>query len=157
MVSPRWLFLEPGRLLALIGLIGYALALPGLRIHGVHFSSNTLVIATFFLLCGYHAILFAIAVKTYAISQGIVPRDERLDALFQRLTLERTILVGAIAMLAGVVLIALAFNEWRLISFGNLDYEHTMRWVVPGCALVALGFETILAGFFLGILNFFRK
>jgi hypothetical protein len=157
MVSPRWLFLEPGRLLVLIGLIGYALALPGLRIHGVHFSSNTLVIATFFLLCGYHAILFAIAVKTYAISQGIVPRDERLDALFQRLTLERTILVGAIAMLAGVVLIALAFNEWRLISFGNLDYEHTMRWVVPGCALVALGFETILAGFFLGILNFFRK
>lgn len=32
-----------------------------------------------------------------------------------------------------------------------------MRWVVPGCALMALGFETILAGFFLGILSFFRR
>ena len=55
------------------------------------------------------------------------------------------------------MLIALAFNQWRLAGFGDLDYEYTMRWVVPGCALVSLGFETILAGFFLGILHFFRK
>lgn len=157
MVSPRWLFLEPGRFLMLLGLIGYALALPGLRIHGVHFSSNTLVISSLMLLCGYHAVLFAIAVKTFAISQGIIPRDERIDRLLSRVTLERAILFGANVLLIGVALISLAFNEWRIARFGDLDYEQTMRWVVPGCALVALGFETILAGFFLGILHFFRK
>jgi hypothetical protein len=32
-----------------------------------------------------------------------------------------------------------------------------MRWVIPGCGLIALGFETILAGFLFGILDFFRK
>ena len=31
-----------------------------------------------------------------------------------------------------------------------------MRWVVPGMALVALGVQTMFAGFFIGILNFFR-
>src|SRR5215213_5947012 len=72
MVAPRWLFLEPGKLL---GLIGYAVALPGLTIRGIHFSSHTLVFSTLLLLCGYHAILFGIGVKIFAISQKIVPRD----------------------------------------------------------------------------------
>ena len=157
MVSPRWLFLEPGRFLVLLGLIGYALALPGVRFHGIHFSSATLVISTLLLLCGYHAILFAIGVKTFAISQGIVPRDERIDAFLRNVTLERTILTGGTLGLAGVALIAVAFARWWQSGFGDLDYERTMRWVAPGCALAALGFETILAGFFLGILDFFRK
>jgi len=157
MVSPRWLFLEPGRLLVLLGLIGYALALPGVTIHGIHFSSSTLVVSTLLLLCGYHAILFAIGVKTFAISAGIVPGDRRIDNLLRRVTLERAVIAGAAVMIAGLVLIGVAVNAWVHANFGDLDYERTMRWVVPGCALTALGFETILAGFFLGVLQFFRK
>jgi hypothetical protein len=157
MVSPRWLFLEPGRFLLLLGLIGYALALPGARIHGIHFSSHTLVISTMLILIGYQSVLFAITVKTYAISQGIMPRDERIDALLERVTLERAIAAGVFLFVAGVVLIAVAFNAWRMNGFGNLDYERTMRWVVPGAGLLAVGFQTILSGFLLGILHFFRK
>src|SRR5687768_11137549 len=71
MFAPRWIFVEPGRLLILLGLLGYAVALPGLRIGGVHFSSHTLVIATLMLLLGFQSILFAVGVKTYAISQGL--------------------------------------------------------------------------------------
>src|SRR6476646_10040063 len=36
-LSPRWLFLAPGCFLGLLGLAGYALALPGLKIGGVTF------------------------------------------------------------------------------------------------------------------------
>jgi glycosyltransferase involved in cell wall biosynthesis len=157
MVSPRWLFLEPGRFLVLLGLIGYALALPGVTIRGIHFSSSTLVVSTLLLLCGYHAILFAIGVKTFAISAGIVPGDSRIDNLLRRVTLERAVIAGAAVMVVGLALIGVAVNAWVHAHFGNLDYERTMRWVVPGCALTALGFETILAGFFLGVLQFFRK
>jgi glycosyltransferase involved in cell wall biosynthesis len=157
MVSPRWLFLEPGKLLILLGIIGYALALPGVHVRGVHFSSSTLVVSTLLLLCGYHAILFAVGVKTFAISQGIVPGDERIDLLLKRVTLERAVIAGCVVMAVGLILIGVAVNAWIHAHFGNLDYERTMRWVVPGCALTALGFETILAGFFLGVLQFFRK
>ena len=62
MVSPRWLFLEPGKLLLLLGLIGYALSMPGVTIGDIRFSAHTLVFSTMLLLCGYHAILFAIGV-----------------------------------------------------------------------------------------------
>jgi len=157
MVAPRWLFLEPGKLLVVLGLVGYALALPGLTIRGIHFSSHTLVFSTLLLLCGYHAILFGIGVKTFAISQKIVPRDERIDRLLARVTTERATVLGVALMLVGLGLFGVALNQWRLTHFGNLDYEQTMRWVVPGCAVMALGFETILAGFFLGILDFFRR
>jgi glycosyltransferase involved in cell wall biosynthesis len=157
MVSPRWLFLEPGRFLLLIGLIGYALALPGVTIRGIHFSSHTLVLSTMLILIGYQSVLFAITVKTYAISQGIMPRDERIDALLERVTLERAIIVGIALFCIGLASIAVAFNAWRMNEFGNLDYERTMRWVVPGAGLTAVGFQTILSGFLLGILHFFRK
>jgi hypothetical protein len=143
--------------MVLLGLIGYALALPGFRIHGVHFSAHTLVFSTVLILCGYHAILFAIAVKTFAISQKIVPRDERIDRLLARVTTERATVAGVAIMVIGATIFAVALNHWRVTDFGNLDYEKTMRLVVPGCALIALGFETILAGFFLSILQFFRR
>jgi hypothetical protein len=44
-----------------------------------------------------------------------------------------------------------------LASFGHLDYAHTMRWVIPGVTLTALGFETILGSFFLSILRMGRR
>jgi hypothetical protein len=33
-----------------------------------------------------------------------------------------------------------------------LDYAYTMRWVIPGVTLASLGFQTVLASFFFGIL-----
>jgi hypothetical protein len=157
MVAPRWMFLEPGRVLVFLGLVGYLLALPGLSIKGIHFSAHTLVFSTLLLLCGYHAILFAVAVKVYAISQKIVPRDARIDRLLERFTTERGAIIGGGMMLIGFALFGTAVVQWARTDFGNLDYEHTMRLVVPGCALIAIGFETVLAGFFLGILRFFRR
>jgi glycosyltransferase involved in cell wall biosynthesis len=157
MVSPRWLFLEPGRILIAFGLLLYALALPSLRIRGIHFSSHTLVFGTMMILCGYQAVLFAIGVKAFAITQGIMPNDKRIDRILDKVTIERGILVGAGIMLVGVTLLLLAINRWRMSHFGDLDYESTMRYVIPGAALVATGFQTILAGFLFGILSFFRR
>ena len=69
MYSPRWLFLIPGLLLFLLGLIGYGLAMPGLMVMGVTFDAHTLLFASLAILCGYQSILFAIFSKTFAISR----------------------------------------------------------------------------------------
>ena len=44
--------------------------------------------------------------------------------------------------LAGLILIAVAFKEWSAVGFGALDYSHTMRLVIPGVTLAAIGFQT---------------
>ena len=48
-------------------------------------------------------------------------------------------------------------NQWRLAGFGRLDYAHTMRLVVPGMTLTALGFQTVVSSFFVSILGMKRR
>jgi len=39
------------------------------------------------------------------------------------------------------------------VSFGELNYAETMRVVIPGVTLTALGFQTVLMSFFLSLLG----
>ena len=60
MYSPRWLFLYPGLLLVVLGVVGYALALPGHRIGRIHFDAHTLLFSSLAILLGHQSIVFAI-------------------------------------------------------------------------------------------------
>ncbi len=155
--SPRWLFLVPGSVLILLGLAGYALAMPGTRIRGVSFDAHTLLFASLALICGFQSILFAVFTKIFAIAEGLLPPDPRLLRVFQRVDLEVGLLAGAGAMFVGLGLLAAAINQWRLARFGPLDYAETMRWVIPGVTLTTLGFQTILSSFFMSVLGMKRR
>jgi glycosyltransferase involved in cell wall biosynthesis len=157
MYSPRWLFLLPGALLVFLGLMGYAVALPGLMIMGVTFDAHTLLFASLALLCGYQSILFGLFAKTFAIAEGFLPDDPRLRRLFNVVTLERGLVIALATLLMGVTLLLAAVQQWQAVNFGNLDYAHTMRLVVPGVALTAMGFQTMLASFFAAILGMHRS
>jgi glycosyltransferase involved in cell wall biosynthesis len=157
MYSPRWLFLVPGALLILLGLVGYALALPGARLWGATLDAHTLLFASLAILLGYQSVQFAVLAKTFAITEGLLPPDRRLESLFEVVDLEKGLILGALAFASGLVLLAVAVNQWRLAGFGNLDYAHTMRLVIPGVTLAALGFQTILSSFFVSILGMKRK
>ncbi len=155
--SPRWLFLAPGALLVLLGLAGYALALPGVTIKTITFDAHTLLFASLAILCGYQSFLFAVFTKTFAVNEGLMPADMRFNRFHQLVNLERGLIIAFLAMLAGVGLLVAAVNQWRLANFGHLDYAHTMRLVVPGATLTALGFQTMLSSFFVSLLGMHRR
>lgn len=157
MYSPRWLFLVPGLLLILLGLAGYGLALPGVRISGIKFDAHTLLFASLFAICGYQALLFGIFAKTFAVQEGLVPADPHLAKFFSIVTLEKGLVAGFAACVVGAWLLLGAVNQWRLTGFADLDYAVTMRWVVPGATLLTLGFQTILSSFFVSILGMHRR
>jgi glycosyltransferase involved in cell wall biosynthesis len=157
MYCPRWLFLMPGAFLIVLGLIGYGLALPGVQVGAVRFDAHTLLFSSLAILCGYQAILFAIFTKTFAAKAGLMPEDPAMVRFFALINLERGLLLGLIASVAGLSLLAWAFNYWRLLGFGNLDYAYTMRAVIPGATLTAVGVQTILSGFFVSILGMDRR
>ena len=60
-------------------------------------------------------------------------------------------------MWVGVSLLAWAFWLWHATGYGALNYAHTMRIVVPGATLTALGFQTFLASWFTSILGLARR
>ena len=157
MYSPRWLFLVPGAMLMLLGLVGYALAMPGLRVWGATLDAHSLLFASLAILLGYQSVQFAVLAKTFAISEGLLPPDPRLMRLFRVLTSEHGLFLGTLAFVAGVSLLGWALNQWRIVGFGPLDYARTMRLVVPGVTLAALGFQTILSSFLVSMLGMKRK
>lgn len=157
MYSPRWLFLVPGALLMLIGLAGYGIALPGVQMFGIRFDAHTLLFASLAIICGYQAVLFAVFTKTFAIGDGMLPADSRMTRLYALVDLEKGLVAGLAAAVLGFALLLVAVNQWRLSGFGDLDYSRTMRWVVPGVTLSALGVQTVFSSFFLSILGLRRR
>ena len=157
MYSPRWLFLYPGFLLVGLGTIGYAVALPGLTLFGAQFDAHTLLFASLFVLMGYQSVLFALVSKTFAVTEGLMPEDPRLDRFFDFAKLEVGLAAGFGALLLGFGLLIGAVDQWRVAEFGELDYSKTMRWVIPGVTLAATGFQTVLWSFYVSILGMRRK
>ena len=151
--SPRRLFLVPGVFLIVLGLLAYGLAMPHLEIHGARFDAHTLLFGTLGILCGYQAIFFAIFAKILAIRSGLLPADRRLERFQSTFNLEVGLGIAALALIVGLVLLGAAVNQWRLVDFGLLDYSRTMRLVVPGATLTALGFQTILSAFLISFLD----
>lgn len=157
MHSPRWLFLIPGGGLMALGGLGYVLALPGCSLFGIRFDAHTLLVSSLAILLGYQSILFAILAKTFGITQGLLPEDPRITRFFDVVYLERGLVVSGGAGLLGCALLAGAVLQWSRAGFGDLDYARTMRWVVPGVTLCALGFQTLLSSFLVSILGMSRR
>ena len=152
--SPRWLFLIPGGALFLVGAVGLLVLARGpYRLGGLGLDVGTLLVAGFACLVGYQAIVFAAFTKVFVVREGLHPQPRGLAWLYRYLRLETGLLAGALMTLAGIGVLVLAVGGWASKDFGALDPRTTIRLVVPGCVLLALGVQTVFASFFLSILG----
>src|SRR5437870_4406436 len=86
--SPRWLFLYPGALLMLLGFATGLWLLPGLRVVGpLSFDVHTLLYAAAAVCIGFQSILFSVFTKIFAISEGLLPADPKLEKWLRVITL----------------------------------------------------------------------
>jgi len=136
--SPRWLFLIPGGALIVLGMVAYGLALPGATVFGAKLDAHTLVFGSLFILTGFQAVTFALLAKTYAMADGLLPMDPRVERFYRILPLERGLVLAALVGVAGVSLLGVAVLHWAQTGFGPLDYAKNLRLVIPGATLVAL-------------------
>jgi hypothetical protein len=157
MCSPRRLFLLPGLTLIVLGIAGYTVAMPGMTIGRMTFDAHTLLFASLAVICGSQSMFFSVIAKTFAISEGVLPHDPRVQRFSRLVTLERGLFLGVAAGFIGGLMMLAAFNEWRIRDFGRLDYAETMRMVVPGVTLAVLGYQTILGCFFMSLLTMRRR
>ncbi len=156
--SPRWLFLYPGTLLMLVGFFAALWLLPGSRTVGsVTFDIGTLLYAASAIVIGFQAINFSVFTKVFAISEGLLPSDKRLERLFKYVTLETGLVVGAVLVLLGFGMSVYAVSSWGAHSFGNLEPTQILRIVIPSVIALMLGFEVVLSSFFLSVLGMKRK
>ena len=157
MYTPRRLFLLPGLALIALGIAGYTVAMPGMTIGRMTFDAHTLLFASLAVICGYQSMMFAAFAKTFAVTEGVLPRDPRVERFSKAVPLERGLLLGVVTAIVGGVMLLAAVNEWRVREFGHLDYAETMRLVVPGVTLAVLGYQTILGCFFMSLMTMRRR
>jgi hypothetical protein len=151
---PAWLFFYPGLILLLLGAAGMAWLLPATRYaFGLGFDVNTLVFTAGAIVCGFQAIVFYLFAKTYAIRQNLLPVDPLVTRLREALRLEVALLVGAGAVLIGIVLAVLAVGNWGARAFGHVDPQQSLRIVVPSVTLMILGLQIMFSSFLLSLLQ----
>jgi hypothetical protein len=156
--SPRWLFLYPGLLLMGLGLLAMLWILPGPQTIGsVTFDVNTLLYAAAAVFVGFQSVVFAVFTKIYAVNEGLLPEDPRLNALFRYVKLETGLVAGAALVLLGWIASLWAVSDWGARSFGELEPRETLRIVVPAVLALTLGFQTVLSSFFLSVLGMRRR
>ena len=155
--SPRWLFLYPGLVLFLLGLVIIGWLLPGPQAIGkLTFDYHTLLFGAMTILVGFQSINFAAFSKLFATSEGLLPDDPLMNQMYRYVTLEVGLMIGTLLVLVGAALWVFGLNYWHRHHFGPLDPEKTLRIVIPGFVSLTLGIQIILSSFFLSLLGMGR-
>jgi len=152
--SPRWLFLYPGALLAVLGLAQLLMTqiyMPGTTRWpvGIH----TQLFATAATVLGYQTLLFAMgAVLARQLAGLDAPnrREQWAGKLASSLWLP---LAGGLATALGAALCVGLALDWGASNFGALNPEVAMRRIIPGVGLVLLGTQSLLASMYFAALR----
>lgn len=143
--SPRWLFLYPGFMLIALGFLGMVWLWSGPRqLYGVKFDINTFLYAAMIVILGFQAVSFAVFSKVFAVSEGLMLKDERLTRVFRYVTLEMGLIVGVALIVIGLGGSIYTVRIWEQSSFGPLEPAKTLRMVIPAVLMMVLGFQVIL-------------
>jgi hypothetical protein len=150
MYSPRWLFLYPGLILMFGGLLATMWLLGQPKVHTLLYSAMAIII-------GFQIVSFAIFTKVFAITEGLLPEDKKINKFLSYINLETGLIIGVFLVLSGLVGSIYALRIWQSSSFGQLDPATTMRIVIPSVTALSLGIQNIFSSFFLSVLGLKRK
>jgi glycosyltransferase involved in cell wall biosynthesis len=156
--SPRWLFLIPGLLMMSLGLVGsVALSVGPVHVGDIAFDVDTLIGTSAILVIGFQAVLFALLTKVYAMEEGFLPLDKRVQRIVDSWSLERGLVVGGLLALAGLAGLVASLVHWQGHSFGQLNPRDSIRIVMPAATALIMSFQMIFASLFVSILAIRRR
>jgi glycosyltransferase involved in cell wall biosynthesis len=156
--SPRYLFLLPGVLLMVAGIVGGGALMAGpVTIGSIRFDVNTMLFCSASLILGSQLVLFWMFAEIFATGEGVLPPDPKLFAAFKYVTLEIGLAIGVGLFLAGLIGGLTAVASWGARGFGDLDASRALRVVIPSVTLMILGAQGIMSSFFLSVLGLRRR
>lgn len=148
--SPTYLFLLPGSIVLLAGLVLLLPLVAGpVEVFGRVWHVHTMIAGSTATILGAQIIQLGLFARTYAVLY-LGDREPRFERLWLRIRLEHGLLLGGVLVAAGSVLLLAIFVHWAASGFGELGAVHPSLF---GMTLLALGAQTIFGSFFLSILG----
>lgn len=153
--SPRWLFLYPGIVLLVFGLVLGAVLLPG----PVHLTRrltidlNTFLVAAMCVIVGLQSISFALIGRRFASRYGFIPPSGQFDRILEALTLERILLAAVLLMSIGIAALLWGLGQWTARGFGPLNPSRTLRVMILAMTALVAGLQMMMSGFLSSMIN----
>jgi len=152
--SPKWLFLHPGLLLMLLGLISSAIILfKPVTIGQVTFDIHTFLFTNASILIGFQFIIFYGLTKVFTVENDLLPKSKNYNRLFNYINLEKGLIVGTLFVITGLGLSISIYNYWQGINFGDINSINTLKVVITGITCILMGIQIILFSLFFSILG----
>jgi glycosyltransferase involved in cell wall biosynthesis len=152
--SPRWLFLYPGMILSILGLIGTALTSQGpVNFGQIELDLNSYLFSIGLVMVGTQTVFFGILARIFSTNFGTLPPSKSVAKFADNFSLERGIVLGILLLLASLVGAFGLLGHWRGDSFVGLDRDSALR--VSGLVVLTsgVGIQTLFASFFASMLQ----
>ncbi len=156
--APTWLFIIPGAVMMLIGLVGEVVLSQGvLRLGQIGLDVHTMLVMAFVFIIGLQTEFVGIFAKLFTQKTGILPYDDRFDKFIGRFTLERLLLFSFFIGLVGAAGIVYSVVKWYRTGFAALNYQETMRQLIPSLTMISVAVQGIFNAFMLSTLSLTTK
>jgi glycosyltransferase involved in cell wall biosynthesis len=152
--SPRWLFLYPGMILSILGLIGTTLTSQGpVNFGQIELDLNSYLFSIGLVMVGTQTVFFGILARIFSTNFGTLPPSKSVAKFADNFSLERGIVLGILLLLASLVGAFGLLGHWRGDSFVGLDRDSALR--VSGLVVLTsgVGIQTLFASFFASMLQ----
>jgi len=151
MLAPTYLFLIPGTLLFLLGLVGTIALLPGpLQIGSRAYDIHVMVLACLLCLLGYQILLLGLSARILSVIRSFSDSTPLIQFIYRYFTLEKGLLLGFVIFAVGFLIDGWIAYRWRQSGFGELQ---KVRPALFALLLMVLGTQTIFSAFFLSMLG----
>jgi glycosyltransferase involved in cell wall biosynthesis len=150
--APDWLYLAPGGLLSLLGVLGMALLAPGpLLVGNVRLGIHFLALASLFALLGANVIWFGFLARLINSRRNPIDADSNFGRLLKHFTLERGLVLGSVLAASGLAIDVWILLEW--ISRGYGDMTGTVHVAFVASTVFVLGVNAIFGVFLFNMIR----
>ncbi|HYF24304.1 MAG TPA: glycosyltransferase family 2 protein [Baekduia sp.] len=151
--SPNHLFVLPGAVMAVLGLLVSLVSVSGVELFGRQWQLHTMVAGSLATIVGTQIVALGLAAHAYG-AYFMGERDAWFDRMRARFRLEHGLLLGAAVFGSGAVLGAWILGVWIDNGFGSLSEE---RLSVLAATLMIVGVQVFFSSFLLSILGLRRQ
>jgi glycosyltransferase involved in cell wall biosynthesis len=153
--SPTYLFVLPGLLCMLVGLLPL-LALGGgpRQLFGINFDIHYMVVGSLLTVLGFQILTTGVFAKAYSHAARLYAPDRTLGLLMRYFNLERGLIIGAVLFVAGFAIDFVILARWLASGRETLD---AIRPAIQASTLMIVGAQTVVSSFFLSMLQVPRR
>jgi glycosyltransferase involved in cell wall biosynthesis len=150
--SPTHLFILPGALMSLIGVLVSALVLSQVNILGRAWDLHTMIAGSLLTIIGTQVVALGLAAHAYG-KYFMGEKDPWFDRMRDHFKLEHGLLLGGAIALLGFAIATIIIAEWISRGGGALSEQ---RMAVAAATLLIVGLQVFFSSFLLSILGLRR-